>query len=273
MTGWQECVEQALIHYRRSGWSTAGCLEELAAALFYGPTPVETALDRCEQLLAEPTERVGAAYVETFKAGLEALAGRFDEARDRLAGAETALRELGETYSVANATGRVLARIELLARDYPAAERVLRESCETLERIGDFAAFATAAAQLADSLYAQDRLGEAARWARQAETHAPQDDSNAQFSSRSVQAKLAAREGDIASAESLSIGALRIVEQTDALTEHGYVLLDLAEVLRLGQRPLEGARRVEEALSLFERKGNTASASTARSLLAVLSPA
>jgi DNA-binding SARP family transcriptional activator/tetratricopeptide (TPR) repeat protein len=273
MTGWQECVEHALVHYRRSGWSTSGCLQELATALFYGPTPVEIAIERCDELLVEPTERAGMAHVEAFRAGLEALAGHFDDARLSLAKADTTLRELGETYSLTNSIGRMRARIEFLAGDYQAAEQVLQECCELFEQARDFAAFATAAAQLADVLYVQERFEDADRWAGLAAAQAPRDDANAQFSWRSVRAKLIARSGDLRPAELLAVEALSIVEKTDALTEHGYVLLDLAEVLSLANRPVEGAHRVEEALSLFERKGNVASADAAHALLAELSPA
>jgi DNA-binding SARP family transcriptional activator len=268
MSGWQESVERALVHYRRSGWSTAGCLHELAAALFHGPTPVEAAVARCDELLSEATERVAEAYVDAFRAGLVALSGRFDEARQILNRANTTFDELGESYSRANAGGRVLARIEFLAGDYAAAERVLRECCDTFERVGDFAARATAAAQLADALYAQDRLEEADRWALLAEAGAPRDDVSAQFSWRSVRAKLKARNGELASAESLAREAAEIAATTDALTEHGHVLLALAEVRRLGGRPTEAARAAEQALGLFERKGDVASMRTAQALLA-----
>ena len=165
------------------------------------------------------------------------------------------------------------ARIEFLAGDYPAAERALRLCCDTFERVGDVAASATVAAQLANALYAQDRLEEAEPWARLAETRAPRDDVNAQFSWRSVQAKLKARGGDVAAGTSLGLEAVKLVEATDALTEHGHVLLDFAEVLRLANRIAEGANCADEALSLFERKGNVASVTAARTFLASLSPA
>jgi DNA-binding SARP family transcriptional activator/tetratricopeptide (TPR) repeat protein len=273
MTAWQDCVERALVHYRRSGWSTSGCVHELAAALYYGPTPVETAIERCEELLSESTERVAAAYVKAFMAGLEGLAGQFDDARGRLAEANTAFEQLNETYSRANAGLRVLARIEFLAGDYSTAERVHRECCEIFERVGDLAAFASAAAQLADVLYLQDRLDESRRWAELARDKAPEYDVSAQYSWRSVQAKLSARSGDLASAESLALGALGIAERTDVLSERGHVLLDLAEVLRMAKRPTDSARRVTEALRLFELKGDVASAAVARALLADFSPA
>jgi DNA-binding SARP family transcriptional activator/predicted ATPase len=273
MSGWQECVERALVHYRRSGWSTAGCLHELAAALFYGPTPVEAAVTRCDELLSEATERVAAAYVEAFRAGLVALAGHFDDARQGLQRANTTFEELGESYSLANAGSRVTARIEFLAGDYSASERALRQCCETFERVGDLAALATAAAQLADALYAQDRLEEADRWARLGEEGAPRDDVSAQFSWRSVRAKLLAQRGELAAAESIAREAVSIAATTDALTEHGHVLLALAEVLRLGGRPAEAARPVEEALILFQRKEDLASAAAARAVLVASSPA
>ena len=51
------------------------------------------------------------------------------------------------------------------------------------------------------------------------------------------------------------------------------VLLDLAEVLRLADRPGEAAGYVEQAMDLFERKGNVVSTIAARSLLDELSVA
>jgi DNA-binding SARP family transcriptional activator len=271
-TGWQECVERAVIHYRRSGWSPSGCLHELAAALFHGPMPVDDAIARCEALLDDATERVAEAGVQAFMGGLHGLAGRFDEARRIADKAQSTLEELDELYIRANAVGRVLAWVELLAGEYAAAEHVLRDCCTEFERVGDSAALATAAAQLAKALYAQDRLEEAGRWAKLAETRAPQDDVVSQFSWRSAQAKLRARTGDMSIAEGLALGALAIAEKTDILSEHGHVLLDLAEVLRLGNRTAEGAERVEAALALFDRKGDVASEYAARALLAELTP-
>ena len=44
-------------------------------------------------------------------------------------------------------------------------------------------------------------------------------------------------------------------------------LLDLAEVLRLAGRPGEAVPPVEQAIDLFDRKGNVVSAERARRLL------
>jgi hypothetical protein len=44
-------------------------------------------------------------------------------------------------------------------------------------------------------------------------------------------------------------------------------LLDAAEVLRAAERPEDARAAVEEALALFEQKGNEVSAERARALL------
>ena len=64
--------------------------------------------------------------------------------------------------------------------------------------------------------------------------------------------------------------AVRLARETDALNQHGEVLLDLAEVLRLSGRPEEAATRVEEALALFRRKGNVVATGKAQRLLSEL---
>src|SRR5262249_3530322 len=46
-----EAATRALHHGRRSGWSTAACLGDLAAALYLGPTPVSSAIARCRRLM------------------------------------------------------------------------------------------------------------------------------------------------------------------------------------------------------------------------------
>jgi hypothetical protein len=166
----------------------------------------------------------------------------------------------------------MLARIELLAGEHRAAEDVLLDCCAEFERAGDGAGLATVAAQLADALYAQDRFEEAGAWAERAEEHTPRDDFAAQYAWRSAQAKLRARAGDLVAGERLALEAVAIVETTDALSEHGRVLLDFAVVLGLANRSADGAERVAEALTLFARKGDVASADAARALLAELAP-
>jgi len=74
--------------------------------------------------------------------------------------------------------------------------------------------------------------------------------------------------GDFAGGQALVLDALALVERTDALTHHGEMLLEVAQVLRCGNRPTEAVQRIEQAQALFLQKENALSTRRARSLLA-----
>jgi DNA-binding SARP family transcriptional activator len=265
---WLETAERALEYYRRSGWSAAGCLTNLAAALLYGPTPVPDGVVRCEQLLDETTDRLGRANVLVYLGGLHAFGNRFDEAFALLAEADTIYRELDEVYQRADNSGRILGRLHRLAGDPQAAGRAFRDCCETFERVHDTAALSTVAAELGQALYSEGLYVEASGWGRLAEENAPRGDVLAQFSWRALQGKLLVQEGLLREGENLAGEAVRIVEHTDALTHHGEVLLDFAHVLCSADRHAEAATHIEKALNLFDLKENVASARVAQTLLA-----
>ena len=93
---WEEAAERAILHYRSSGWSPSTCFGELAAALFYGPTPAPDALRHCEELLqASDIDRSGRANVLALMAGLQAQAGSFVEGRAVAAEARRHYEEMG----------------------------------------------------------------------------------------------------------------------------------------------------------------------------------
>ena len=76
---WLEAAELALEHYRAVGWPTSTCVGEIAAALYWGATPVDAAALRCEELLDDETlDLPGAAYLRAFLGGLPAQHGGFD---------------------------------------------------------------------------------------------------------------------------------------------------------------------------------------------------
>jgi DNA-binding SARP family transcriptional activator len=256
---WLDAAEHAIAYYRRSGWSTAGCLSDAAAALFYGPTPVAEAMERCKELLNGATDRLGKAHVLIYVAGLNALVESFDDGLNILDEADGMLRELEETYAIANNSGRVRGQLHMLAGEPERAERVLRESCDVFIKARDAAALSTVGAELGQALYEQERFGDAAEWAAVAETEAPAGDIVAQFSWRSLGAKLRGREGRAADASALADEAMSIAGTTDTLTSRGHVLLDAATVLAAIDRSEEAGERLREAAALFREKGNTAS--------------
>ena len=180
------------------------------------------------------------------------------------------MKKSGETYARANNCLRVRGRVEMLAGDPACAEAVLRESCAVLERVHDEAGLSTIAAELADALYAQGRYDEAAGWLDLAEKRGSAEDVSAQYTWRRVRAKLLARAGAHRDAERLAHEAAQLAANTDALSDHGNVLLDLAEVLLLAGKESPAAREIERGLELFERKGNRVSAQAAQAMLSEL---
>jgi DNA-binding SARP family transcriptional activator len=267
---WQAAAERAVLHYRRSGWSASGCLSDIAAALYYGPVPVADAIERCSGLLDEATDRVGRAHVLVFLGGLTALDGRPDDSRTLLHEAVETYRELGETYARANNAGRIVGHVELRAGEAPAAEQVLRDCCEVFADAHDRAALSSVASDLAQAIYEQGRLEEARSWAGTAQSHAPRNDIPAQFAWRAVTAKLLAREGALEEAERLALEAVAFADTTDSPCQRGEVLLDLAEVLRFADRPQQAAETAEQAIQLFDLKGDRPSSAKTRGFLAEL---
>jgi tetratricopeptide (TPR) repeat protein len=82
-----------------------------------------------------------------------------------------------------------------------------------------------------------------------------------------VQARILASRGEAEAAERLARETLELVSRTDALNRHADSLLALAEVLRLSARREEAADLVEQALQVYELKGNVVAAKKTRALL------
>jgi len=273
LADWHDAAEKALVYYRRSGWSASGCLLDVAAALYYGPVPTALGIERCNELLADVTDPDGKANVSAFLAGLHGLRGDFAEARRLLGEATATYEEFGEEYALANNAGRVRGQIELLAGNPGAAEAALSACCATFERFRDDPALSTVAAEVADALYAQDRVDEASSWVDLAEERAPAEDVSAQLSWRRVRAKLLAREDRSEEAITVALEAVEAAAATDYLHGQGIVLLDAAEVYRLAGRTRDASQSVAQALDRFERKDSLVAADAARALLSELAVA
>ena len=74
--------------------------------------------------------------------------------------------------------------------------------------------------------------------------------------------------GDVESALQLAREAVDVVEPTDWLNLRADTMMDLAEVLELAGKTNDAAARIEQALALYERKGNLVMAERARARLA-----
>jgi DNA-binding SARP family transcriptional activator len=261
-----EAAQRALAHFRGSEWPLTPCLQELAAGLYYGPTPVPEAIRGCRDLLQE-ADRGGKALILAYVAGLEAMAGRFDAARELAADARETHEDLAWKTNILAFHVPMAASIELLAGNFAAAERLLAESCGTLETLGLRGQLATQGTQLAEALYGQGRYEEALHWSEIAETCAATYDVGAQFLWRAVRSKALARLGRVGEGERLARDAAALAAATDSVSQRAEVLLCSAEVLGLDGRAEEAGEAIGQALRLLEEKGNVAAGRQARALL------
>ena len=184
------------------------------------------------------------------------MTGRLDDGRSAVARARSGFDELGLIGLAGVTYGEVAGGIELFARDFSAAETILRESCDLLRRVGLESTLATRAAQLAAALYEQGRFTDAEEWIGVAEQATAPDDLDARLTTQPLRAKLAARAGDHVEARHLAEQAVALSEQTDALNQRARVLLDFGEVQRLAGHREEATSLVERARLEYERKGN-----------------
>jgi tetratricopeptide (TPR) repeat protein len=264
----EEASAKAVGHYRRAGWSPSTALGNYARALFFGPRTVDDALVLCERLLRDHEgDRASEANAVVWMGGLEAMRGRFDEARARVDLAKTIYQDLGLSVAAIDICGQVLGYVEMLAGRPWEAELSLRACCDHLEEIQQTSVLATRAGELADTIAEQGRYADAEAWTQVARDFTGREDLDAQLSWQPVQAKILASRGETREAERLAREALELVRRTDALNRHADVLLVLAEILRLTARRDEAAELVEDALRLYERKGNTVGADRTRALL------
>ena len=82
-----------------------------------------------------------------------------------------------------------------------------------------------------------------------------------------MQGTILARRGKLDEAERLAHDAVNRSERSDFLNWRGDVLVDLAEVLRTAGKRDEACAAVEQAVALYDQKGNVVAAAAARSLL------
>jgi DNA-binding SARP family transcriptional activator len=262
---WQESAERARAYYKAVGWPASTCVGEIAAALYWGPTPVADAVLRCESLLDDKTlDLPGTAYLYAFLGGLVAQQQEFDRARELVSSARATLEELGLRAATDTYCAPVLGEIELLAGNAALSARILGELCDRLDQAKDFSHLASRASDLAEALAEQGLFAEADEWTRVAEEHAADDDIKAQMMWRPIRARVHARREEFAVAEELAREAVALAEGTDDFNRRAKTQRDLGDVLQLAGKARAAASAFVRAVALYEQKGNLAGAARVR---------
>jgi class 3 adenylate cyclase/tetratricopeptide (TPR) repeat protein len=262
-------AEQVVHHARLAGnhrYETRGASGYAQAALF-GPTPVAEAIARCSALLEQvDSDRRTGAFIRSVLAELTAMDNRIDEGRALLAASVSQLAELGSNV-LASSSSSESARIEILAGNLQGAQELLWKDHHALTAMGERYLLPSVDGLLARVLYTLDRFDEAEELAVAVREMAIEDDLDAQALWRSVRAMLLARRGDVEDAVTLSLEAIDMRRRSDAIVFLADALADFSEVLRFTGREDEVRAVRNEALRLYERKGDVVSAGRLRSLL------
>ena len=240
----------------------------LSVSALLGPTPVDEAISDCQQMIDRGlVDRLAKGKILCTLAQLRAMKGDFLPARVLYRQGRELLSDLGQAV-IAASTGTDLLAIELLAGDLRAAETEALSDYKFLEELGETYLLSTMSAMLARVVRDQGRDDEALELTRKAEQASAPEDVDSQALWRSVRAPILARKGSLTEAEAMAQSAVRLSEQTDALTLQADTLFELAEVLRLSGKRLDANNAMGRARALFEAKGDRVSAEKSATWLA-----
>ncbi len=226
-------------------------------AALWGPSPVARAGGRCLDIIRLLRITSASPMVEATsvrcQAVLEAMRGRFDQARELIERARGTVEELGLRHGILE-TDMFAGVIELFADDPAAAEPFLRRAYAGLGNLGIGADAGQAAALLSRALVLQGRVDQAAPLAVESQELAGQNLQTA-IASRAAGAEIAAEQGRFDEAIALAEAAVEIAGGTDLTIDHARAVSTLAVVhARAGNAAsADGASR--QAASLYEAKG------------------
>jgi tetratricopeptide (TPR) repeat protein len=266
----ERAAKKALGFYERSRVVRSAVVALVGAAACRGSLRADVGIDRCRALLNDAETPVWQSFVLPFLAVLEAMRGRFGVARDHLDEALVQRREFADEGTIRTSWSSLAGEVELLAGEPGRAEAILSESCAALRGAGDAIWLATNTASLAEAVYRQGRFEEALELSASAVATAPPGHLTSLSQANRVYALALAAVGRVDEATSVIDELLEMLSDTDVLTERGEAAAAAAEVLHRAGRTSEAHVRGEEALRLFEEKGNVVASDRIRVRLAEL---
>jgi tetratricopeptide (TPR) repeat protein len=250
-------ARRALIHAQRSGSAREDTAARwnLAMLLRLGPTPLADAMAEMQRL---------ASWRDTFHPGvlaelavIQAMAGTFDDARERVRLARDLVIERLRLRRPLIGIGRLSGQIELLAGDLDAAGRELRDAFDLAAQFSERDEAAQIAGSLARLLSAGAQWNEADRFAKLSRDYAPAESIAAQASWRASAALVSSHRGRDVQANNLAREAIDLVPE--GLPSLRTELLGVLAGILASAGDLSGAQAArEEALRLADAKGERA---------------
>jgi class 3 adenylate cyclase/tetratricopeptide (TPR) repeat protein len=232
-------------------------------ALWWGPTPVDEGIRRCDEFIRRSSSKRVEATALLIRGNLKAAQGRLEEGREEAAAGRLLFQELGDRLWWGGAA-MLIGDTELLAGAAERAYEVLAEGHAALAETSETGYLATVVGMRAQAALELGRVDEALELADETERLSAPDDFEPHARTRLVRARALARRGDLDAADELIREAAEIIEPTD------YVILQLelefarADVDRQAGRRDAERRVLERAVEVAEAKGNLLAAERAR---------
>jgi class 3 adenylate cyclase/tetratricopeptide (TPR) repeat protein len=232
----------------------------LALCAWWGPTPVDDALVRCRELAAEAAADREAHGVARCATGvLTALQGEVESGRRVIKKARDDLFEIGSMLAWAGTSFAALT-VELAADEPGRALELGAPVVAELQAVSEFGYLSTIAAQMADASYRVGRFEDAASFVALSSATTVTGDWIAAADCSRTRARLLARNGAMDEAVALIDEMLELTRTKDDPTALGAMLIASADVRRLAGRADEANGLLQEALRVFEGKGDRLSA-------------
>jgi class 3 adenylate cyclase/tetratricopeptide (TPR) repeat protein len=210
--------------------------------------------------------RLGSGLLDGRGAALAAR-GEFDAARQVFDELRQASLEDGMLLSLISNVAQESGEAELRARQWTAAERILREAWDELGAAGEGGFRSTMGTMLATALVAQERLDEAETLVAECERITSRDDFVTHVGVELVRARIASARAQHDEAVDHANAALEVVGPTDSLELRADAYIVLGEALLAAGRRPEAVTALETAEAQALQKGSLVLAAEARALL------
>ncbi len=254
--------EQGLQQAARSGrfGRTDDFIWLVRSAYVFGPTPVDEAIERVQELEA------AAGSSGLLEAGAKTTLGRLYAMRGEVDGGRALHLEARDTYRAAgmavSAASVAMHRawIEQRAGDLEAWEGATRAGLAELDTLNDRQYSVTMAVNLGLCLHLQNRFAEVAALCARARAESPRDDLVNFVYADELEAAAFAHGGRHDAAATLLARALEAADSTDFVFVRAESRLVGAEVHALAGRDAEAAELARAGIGLLEAKGDVTAA-------------
>jgi tetratricopeptide (TPR) repeat protein len=211
--GAQEALERAISYARQSGHHSAERESRgwMNVNLHNLALPAEELISRAEQQLeaadGDPWAESGTLHSLAL---CYAYAGRFADARAAYRRGQSIFTAFGAKLDAAGCA-MACGRVELMAGDPAAAERILRQGYEALVAMGERGYLSSTVTYLAEAVSALGEFDQALLLTEEAEALAGPDDLDAQARWRAIRAQVLARRGQFPAATRLADEAVTLL--------------------------------------------------------------